>query len=172
MKAQDLARLENLKCGHDITRFNDEFNKIGQGCRDILPEEAQKFRYIRLVKPEGLRKFLQSACAQSSLQQLQSLAVQMQDLHAPAPTPTWREQTRGNFPNSGFNRDGGRRSLCKKCNSWHGEKERCRTSTPDRPRTDQSNTRKFDPRNKPGPRVTEAELEREEFEDTAVEEVD
>jgi hypothetical protein len=40
MKTRDLARLENLKCGNDITKFNDEFNKIGQGCRDILSEDA------------------------------------------------------------------------------------------------------------------------------------
>jgi hypothetical protein len=40
MKTRDLARLENLKCGNDINKFNDEFNKIGQGCRDILPEDA------------------------------------------------------------------------------------------------------------------------------------
>jgi hypothetical protein len=55
MKASALARLENLKCGPDVAKFNDEFNKIGQGCRDILSEEAQKFRYIRLLKPESLR---------------------------------------------------------------------------------------------------------------------
>jgi hypothetical protein len=29
MKTRDLARLENLKCGNDVTKFNDEFNKIG-----------------------------------------------------------------------------------------------------------------------------------------------
>ena len=40
MQTHDLARLENLKCGNDINKFNDEFNKIGQGCRAILPEEA------------------------------------------------------------------------------------------------------------------------------------
>lgn len=67
MKTRDLARLENLKCGTDITKFNDDFNRIGQGCRDILSEEAQKFRYIRLVKPEGVRRYLQSASANSSL---------------------------------------------------------------------------------------------------------
>jgi hypothetical protein len=137
-----------------------------------LSEDAQKFRYIRLVKPDSVRGLLQAACANSSLQQLQSLAVEMQDLHAPAPTPNWRDQNRSNFPNSGFNRDGGRHTLCKKCNSWHGEKERCRTTTPDRARPDHSNNRKFDPRNKPGPRVSEAELEPAEMDDTAVEEVD
>ena len=67
MKTRDLARLENLKCGKDITKFNEEFNNIGQGCRDILPEAAQKFRYIRLVKPDSLQKYLQTACAGSSL---------------------------------------------------------------------------------------------------------
>ena len=55
MKASALARLENLKCGTDVAKFNDEFNKIAQGCRDILSEEAQKFRYIGLLKPESLR---------------------------------------------------------------------------------------------------------------------
>jgi hypothetical protein len=55
MKASALARLENLKCGGDISKFNDDFNRIGQGCRDILSEEAQKFRYIRLIKPDSLR---------------------------------------------------------------------------------------------------------------------
>ena len=63
MKTRDLALLENLKCGNDLTKFNDEFNKIGQGCRDILSEAAQKLRYIRLVKPESLRKYLQTASA-------------------------------------------------------------------------------------------------------------
>jgi len=29
MKTRDLARLENLKCGHDINKFNEEFNTIG-----------------------------------------------------------------------------------------------------------------------------------------------
>ena len=67
MKTPDLAWLENLKCAPDINKFNDEFNKIGQGCRAILSEDAQKFRYIRLVKPETLRQFLQTASAQSSL---------------------------------------------------------------------------------------------------------
>jgi hypothetical protein len=57
-RASDLARLENLKCGRDIAKFNEEFNSIGQCCHDILPEEAQKFRYIRLVKPDSLRPFL------------------------------------------------------------------------------------------------------------------
>jgi hypothetical protein len=75
MKCSDLARLENLKCGNDISKFNDEFNKIGQGCRDILPEEAQKFKYVRLVKPEGLRVVLQGLSAVTSLQQLQSMAI-------------------------------------------------------------------------------------------------
>jgi hypothetical protein len=99
----------------------------------------------------------------------------MQDLHAPATTSNWRDQNRGNNFNNGYNREGGRRVLCKKCNSWHGEKERCRTTTPDKARTD---TKRFDqsgPRrewNKPGPRVTEAEMEHEEIEDTAVEETD
>jgi hypothetical protein len=68
MKTRDLARLENLKSGKNITKFNEEFNKIGQGCRDILSEAAQKFRYIRLVKPDSLRKCLQTACGRSSLQ--------------------------------------------------------------------------------------------------------
>ena len=68
MKTRDLARLENLKCGADINKFNDEFNKIGQGCRDILPEAAQKFKYVRLVKPESLRTTLQGLSALSSLQ--------------------------------------------------------------------------------------------------------
>ena len=77
MKGRDLACLENLKCGNDITKFNNEFNKIGQGCYDILPEAAQKFRYIRLVKPESLRMTLQGVSALSLLQQLQSLAVIM-----------------------------------------------------------------------------------------------
>ena len=58
MKTKDLARLENLKCGADISKFNDEFNRIGTGCRDILSEAAQKFCYIRLVKPDGLRMYL------------------------------------------------------------------------------------------------------------------
>lgn len=58
IKTRDIARLNNLRCGSDITKFNDEFNKIGQGCRDIFPEPAQKFVYIRLVKPESLRKHL------------------------------------------------------------------------------------------------------------------
>lgn len=169
MKTRDLARLENLKCGNDITKFNEEFNRIGQGCRDILSEEAQNFRYIRLVKPDSLRKYLQTACARSSLQQLQSLAVEMEDLHTPVSNSNWRDQNRNTFPNNNYNRDGGRQILCKKCNSWHGEKDRFRTATPDRPRPD---TRRFDPKNKPGPRVNEAETEREEFDDTAVDEVD
>lgn len=92
MKTHNLARLENLQCGHDITKFNEEFNRIGQGCRDILSEEAQKFRYIRLVKPHSLRKYLQTVSATSSLQQLQSLAVEMASLHTPPPTPTWRDK--------------------------------------------------------------------------------
>lgn len=29
MKTKDIARLNNLKCGGDINKFNDEFNKIG-----------------------------------------------------------------------------------------------------------------------------------------------
>ena len=29
MKTRDLACLEKLKCGIDITKFNEEFNKIG-----------------------------------------------------------------------------------------------------------------------------------------------
>lgn len=29
MKTRDIARLNNLKCGNDINKFNDEFNKIG-----------------------------------------------------------------------------------------------------------------------------------------------
>ena len=57
-RMSDLWRLENLKCGRDIVKFNEDFNKIGQCCRDILPEEAQKFRYIRLIKPDSLRPFL------------------------------------------------------------------------------------------------------------------
>jgi hypothetical protein len=40
MKTRDPARLENLKCGKDIHIFNQEFNQIGQGCRDILSEVA------------------------------------------------------------------------------------------------------------------------------------
>ncbi len=68
MKTRDLARLENLKCGTDINKFNDEFNKIGQGCRDILSEAAQKFKYVRLVKPESLRTTLQGLSALSLLQ--------------------------------------------------------------------------------------------------------
>lgn len=40
MKTRDIARLNNLKCGNDVDKFNDEFNKIGQGCRDIYSEEA------------------------------------------------------------------------------------------------------------------------------------
>jgi hypothetical protein len=39
-KTMNLALLENLKCGKDIHKFNEEFNAIGQGCRDILPEVA------------------------------------------------------------------------------------------------------------------------------------
>jgi hypothetical protein len=61
MKTRDLARLENLKCGKDIYKFNEEFNNIGQGCRDLLPEAAQKFRYIRLIQPASLRPYLQAA---------------------------------------------------------------------------------------------------------------
>lgn len=58
MKTKDIARLNNLKCGADLNKFNDEFNKIGQGCREVLPEAAQKYTYVRLVKPDGLRKHL------------------------------------------------------------------------------------------------------------------
>lgn len=99
----------------------------------------------------------------------------MQDLHTPASNSNWRDQSRTNFSNNGYNRDGGRRSLCKKCGSWHGEKERCRTTTPDRPRGDNKRFEQAGPRrewNKPGPRANEVELEREELDDTAVEEVD
>ena len=98
----------------------------------------------------------------------------MQDLHAPATTSKWRDQNRSNVGyNNGYNREGGRRSLCKKCNSWHGEKERCRTTTPDKARTDNKRFDQSGPRrewNKP--RVTEAELEREALDDAEVEEVD
>jgi len=76
-----------------------------------------------------------------------------------------------------FNREGGRRTFCKKCNSWHGEKERCRTSTPTTNNTSRNDTRRpevrpFDPRNKINTRVSEAELEFDEVEDTMVEEND
>lgn len=60
--------------------------------------------------------------------------------------------------------------LCKKCNSWHGEKEKCRNTTPDKGRSD--NIKRFEPRHRNGPRVNEGELPHEEIEDTAAEEVD
>jgi hypothetical protein len=41
--------------------------------------------------------------------------------------------------------------------------------TPHKPRSDH---KRFEPRNKSGPRVNEAEMEREELDDTAVDEVD
>jgi hypothetical protein len=126
-----------------------------------------------LVKPESLRAILQGVSALSSLQQLQSLAVEMQDLHAPATSSNWRDQNRSNFPNNSYNREGGRRTLCKKCNTWHGEKERCRTNTPDRTRTDNKRFDQSGPRREwQKPRVTEAEMEQEDLDDTAVEEVD
>ena len=59
IKTRDLARLDNLKCGNDIVKFNDEFNRIGQGCQDILSEAAQIFKNVHLVKPESLRTTLQ-----------------------------------------------------------------------------------------------------------------
>ena len=97
----------------------------------------------------------------------------MQDLQTPASTSNWRDQNRSNFPNNNYNREGGRRTLCKKCNSWHGEKERCKTNTADKARTDNKRFDQSGPRrewNKP--RVTETELEREELDDAEVEEVD
>jgi hypothetical protein len=97
----------------------------------------------------------------------------MQDLQTPASTSNWRDQNRSNFPSNNYNREGGRRTLCKKCNSWHGEKERCRTTTPDKARPDNKRFDQSGPRrewNKP--RVTEAELEREEQDDAEVEEID
>jgi hypothetical protein len=84
----------------------------------------------------------------------------MEDLHTPASNSNWRDQNRSNFSNNGYNREGGRRVLCKKCNTWHGEKERCR-------RFESGPRREW---NKP--RVTEAEMETEELDDAEVEEVD
>jgi hypothetical protein len=96
----------------------------------------------------------------------------MEDLHTPASNSNWRDQNRSNYSNNGYNREGGRRVLCKKCNTWHGEKERCRTPNPDKARTDNKRFESGPRREWNKPRVTEAEMETEELDDAEVEEVD
>lgn len=59
--------------------------------------------------------------------------------------------------------------MCKKCGFWHGEKERCRTATPDKGRTE---NRHFDQRPRNGPKVNEGELPLGDVEDAGVEEAD
>jgi hypothetical protein len=37
-KETSVARLENLKFNNDIHKFNQDFNKIGTGCKRVCPE--------------------------------------------------------------------------------------------------------------------------------------
>ena len=108
-------KLQNLRCGSDLVKFNEDFALLAAATVATMGEKWVKNIYLNSLYPKDLAPYL-TICHTDSLQQMMARAIEVD--------ASLRSHRHRSAQPQGQNPD---RHRCPTCQRWKHKAEKCRT---------------------------------------------